>query len=320
MPLKRNVVVDVGAQSVFVSSPSAGLPSTRNRFRCSPPRERWDPCAPARGYVKGHLQPSSFPSIFAPAPWLILSLCLSVLAGALSGAEVIPPGPTNHFNDEAGLVSPEVARRLNQQLVQFERDTSNQIVVAIYPRMQSDSSIEDYTVRVAQSWGVGQKDRRNGAVLFIFQQDRSLFIQVGYGLEGVLPDARCKQIIENEITPRFRTGDFEGGVVSGVQAILASVRGEYQGTGGTVRDSQGQPSGGGGFRGWMVGAFILLIILQSIFGRRRNTLYSRRGRRGMWMFPGGGGSWGGGGGRMGGGGSFSGGGGSFGGGGAGGRW
>jgi uncharacterized protein len=252
--------------------------------------------------------------------WLmLLPLCLLVMAGKLSAAEVIPPEPRDHFNDEAGLVSPEVARRLNDELTQFERDTSNQIVVAIYPRMQSDSSIEDYTVRVAQSWGVGQKDRRNGAVLFIFQQDRSLFIQVGYGLEGVLPDARCKQIIENEITPRFRNGDFEGGVVAGVRAILASIRGEYQGTGSTVRDAERQPSGG--LKGWMIGAIIIVIILQSIFGRRRNMLYSPRGRRGMPLFPGGGWGGGSGGGRFGGGGgSFSGGGGSFGGGGAGGRW
>jgi uncharacterized protein len=250
----------------------------------------------------------------------MLSLGLFLLARSLSGAEVIPPEPRDHFNDEAGLVSPEVARRLNDELTQFERDTSNQIVVAIYPRMQSDSSIEDYAVRVAQSWGVGQKDRRNGAVLFIFQQDRALFIQVGYGLEGVLPDARCKQIIENEITPRFRAGDFEGGVVAGVQAILASIRGEYQGAGSTVADTEDQPSGSGGLRGWMIGAIIIVIILQSMFGRRRNMLYSPRGRRGMPLFPGGGWGGGGGGGRIGGGGSFSGGGGSFGGGGAGGRW
>ena len=215
------------------------------------------------------------------------------------GAEVIPAAPPDHFNDFAGLYPPDVARQLNNELTQFERDTSNQVLVAIYPRMQSASSIEDYTVRVAQAWGVGQRDRNNGAVLFIFRDDRSLYIQVGYGLEGVLPDARCKQIIENEITPRFRTGDFQGGVVAGVQAILASIRGEYQGTGQTVKDAEGRS--GGGLPGGMVIAVIVMIILQSIFGRR-NSVYSRRGRRGMWMFPGTGGGWGGGG-NWGGGGS-----------------
>lgn len=242
----------------------------------------------------------------------------------LAAAEVIPPAPANHFNDYAGIVPAAVAQRLNNQLAQFERDTSNQIVVAIYPTMQSDSSIEDYTVRVAQSWGVGQKDRKNGAVLFIFQKEHSLFLQVGYGLEGALPDARAKQIIENEITPRFRAGDFAGGVSAGVSAIIASVRGEYQGTGATVNDGQRGRSSSRGGSGWMIGVVIALILFRAVFGNRRNTLYSRRGRRGMWMFPGGGwgggSGWGGGGSSGGGGGTFSGGGGSFGGGGAGGRW
>jgi uncharacterized protein len=253
---------------------------------------------------------------------------LSFLAIAFSAnsraAEVLPPPPANHFNDYARAVAPETARRLNAQLDQFERETSNQIVVAIFPTMQSKSSIEEYTVRVAQSWGVGQKDRKNGAVLFIFKNDRTLYIQTGYGLEGALPDARCKQIIENEIVPRFRAGDFDGGVTAGVNAILASIRGEYQGTGQTVADRRT----GGGSRGggsWVFGLIFAFIIFQSIFGRRRSALYSGGGRRGLWTFPGGGngwggGNWGGGSGGSSGGGTFSGGGGSFGGGGAGGRW
>lgn len=91
-----------------------------------------------------------------------------LIAGALvcvgvRAAEVIPPAPANHFNDYAGIVPAATAARLNQELAQFERDSSNQIVVAIYPKMQSDSSVEDYAVRVAQKWGVGQKDKKNGA-------------------------------------------------------------------------------------------------------------------------------------------------------------
>jgi uncharacterized protein len=253
---------------------------------------------------------------------LLLSILVVALRISAWGAEVLPPAPRDHFNDYAGAVTRETAQRLNGQLDQFERETSNQILVAIYPTMQSNSSIEDYTVRVAQSWGVGLKDRKNGAVLFIFKNDRTLYIQVGYGLEGPLPDARCKQIIENEIVPRFKAGDFDGGVTAGVAAILASVRGEYTGTGSTVNDQRGGAEQHGG--GWIFGVIIALIVIQAIFGRRRNTLYTRGGRRGIWMFPGGGSGWGGGnwggGSSGGGGGTFSGGGGSFGGGGAGGRW
>ena len=148
-----------------------------------------------------------------------------------SGSEVVPPTPRDHFNDYAGIVQPDIARTLDDELTQFEQTTSNQLVVAIYPHMQSNSSIEDYTLRVARAWGVGQRDRNNGAVLFIFSQDRKLTLQVGYGLESALPNALCKQIIENEITPRFRNGDFTGGVSAGVHAVIAAVRGEHRGTG-----------------------------------------------------------------------------------------
>jgi uncharacterized protein len=253
--------------------------------------------------------------------WAFVAL-VAFVASAF-GAETIPAAPRDHFNDYAGMVSPQVATRLNAQLTEFERETSNQVVVAIFPKMQSASSIEDYTVRVAQAWKVGTAERRNGAVLFVFRDDRSLYIQVGYGLEGVLPDARCKQIIENEITPRFRSGDFEAGITAGVQAMLASIRGEYQGSGTTVQDRKQGEGGRGGFPGGIIFFIIVILVMLSNFRNRRNMVYTPQGRRGMWMFPGDRGGWGGGGwggGSSGGGGSFSGGGGSFGGGGAGGRW
>jgi uncharacterized protein len=162
---------------------------------------------------------------------LLLPLLGAFLLVAAHGAETIPPAPLKHFNDYAGIVRADAARQLDAELTQFERATSNQIVVAIFAHMESASSIEDYTVRVAQSWGVGQRDKKNGAVLFIFSQDRKLYIQVGYGLEGVLPDARCKQIIANEITPYFRSGDYTAGVTAAVHALMAATRGEYHGTG-----------------------------------------------------------------------------------------
>ena len=238
---------------------------------------------------------------------------------SLPAAEVIPAAPRDHFNDYAGIVPAATAQSLNGELVQFERDTSNQIVVAIYPHLQSDSSIEDYTVRVAQSWRVGQQGKKNGAVLFIFSQDHKLYIQVGYGLEGVLPDATCKQIIANEITPRFRTGDYPGGVTAGVHALLAAARGEYHGTGRTVADSRSRQTNG--LNPVAIIVLILIFIVWSVVRRRGSAVYGRGGRfitYGGW--GGGGGAFGGGSSGGGGGGSFSGGGGSFGGGGAGGSW
>jgi uncharacterized protein len=238
----------------------------------------------------------------------------------LSAAEVMPPAPKQYFNDYAGVVPPAAAQQMNAQLEQFERDTSSQIVCAVFPKMESDSSIEDYTVRVAQSWKVGQKGTNNGAVLFVFIQDRAMFLQVGYGLEGALPDALAKQIIENEIKPHFRQGNYQSGLQAGVNAILAAVRGEYKGTGRTVAERSGRSPGNGGI-GALVFALLLLVFLFKALTRvGRGHVYHGRGHR-SWGGGWGGGSWGGGGwSGGGGGGGFSGGGGSFGGGGAGGRW
>jgi uncharacterized protein len=252
--------------------------------------------------------------------------CFCVILGliwclCLSAAEVIPPAPKQYFNDYAHVVSPATAQHLNQTLEDFERQTSSQILVAIYPKMQSDSSIEDYTVRVARDWRVGQKEKNNGAVLFVFIQDRKMFIQVGYGLEGALPDAISKRIIEDEIKPRFQQGDFDGGLTAGVNAMIAATKGEYKGSGRTAANSRSHRGPG---LGTLLFWGIIGLILLSAFSRgsrRRSGL-----GWGGWMMGGGGFSgWGGGGGGgwssgNGGGGGFSGGGGSFGGGGAGGDW
>lgn len=238
------------------------------------------------------------------AAWIIAGICVALASDA---AEVMPPAPRQYFNDYAGAVTPAVAGRLNLELEAFEKATSNQIVVAIFPRMQSDSSIEDYTLRVAHSWKVGQRGRDNGAGLFVFVQDRAMYLQVGYGLEGALPDATARQIIDNEIKPRLRAGDFDGGMTAGVDAILAATRGEYKGGGLTVRGREEA------LQAWIF--FLILLIIFIAFSRRRGTVYSGSGRSswgGGW-YVGSGGGWSGGGG-------FRGGGGSFGGGGAGGRW
>jgi uncharacterized protein len=248
---------------------------------------------------------------------LVLVLLLS---GAVCHAEVMPPPPAAHFNDYASLVSPATAAALDARLADFERQTSDQFVVAIYPKLQSSSSIEDYAVRVAQSWKVGLKGKDNGVVLFIFAQSHQVYIQVGYGLEGALPDALAKRIISDEIVPRFRAGDYDGGVTAAVNAVIAATKGEYRGTGSTVADGRSTAHSAGFFLG------IAALIIAFSFLFRSNSMYSNGGRRGVglpWIFMGGGGGFsggGGGGGFSGGGGGFSGGGGGFGGGGAGGSW
>ncbi|MEP7013971.1 MAG: TPM domain-containing protein [Verrucomicrobiota bacterium] len=248
---------------------------------------------------------------------LFAAVVVGILAQSAFAAEVIPTKPDRYFSDYASVVSNDAALRFNSQLEQFERETSNQIVVAVFPKMQSDSDIADYTQRVAQAWGVGQKDRRNGAVLFVFTQDHKMFIQVGYGLEGALPDATAFDITEYRIKPHFKTNDYEGGLAAGIDSILQAIRGEYKGTGSTVRERQtGKSNGYGGFV--LLIFFIVFMIMISRSKKRRGYRYSGFGGPFIGGWSGGsGGGWSSGGG---GGGGFSGGGGSFGGGGAGSSW
>jgi len=238
------------------------------------------------------------------------------LVPQLRAAEFIPPKPPAYFNDYANVVSKDAAHRFNEQLAQFERETSDQIVVAVFPKMQSDSSIEDYTQRVAQSWGVGQKDKRNGAVLFVFVEDRKMFIQVGYGLEGALPDITAFDITEYHIKPHFRNGDYQGGLATGIDLICKAIRGEYKGSGKTVAENRGK-TGAPNFLFFII--FVIVLIVISRVMRRLGGYGYSSGRGGPVFLPtGGGGGWSSGGG--GGFGGFSGGGGSFGGGGAGSSW
>ena len=248
----------------------------------------------------------------------LLLAALTLFAISAHAAEVIPPKPDRYFNDYAGVVSKDAALRFNEQLAQFERETSDQVVVAVFPKMQSDSDIADYTQRVAQAWGVGQKERRNGVVLFVFVQDRKMFIQVGYGLEGALPDATAFDITERHVKPLFRAGNYEAGLATGIDLICKAIRGEYKGSGKTVAERQ---SGGGVFSLFPFVTFIIaLIIISRVIRKFGGYSYSSRGGRPIFIPSGGGWSSGGGGGGGGGFSGFSGGGGSFGGGGAGSSW
>ncbi len=260
-------------------------------------------------------------------PLLLLAVLFAGVG--LRGAETIPPAPARYFNDYAALVPAADANALNAQLEQFERASSNQLLVAIFPRMLSDSSVEDYTVRVARAWRVGQQAKKNGAVLFVFMAEHQLYIQVGYGLEGALPDATAHDIIESILKPAFRANDYAGGLRRAVAAMIAATKGEYRGTGGT---NAGELKVGALWvlknYEWIFIGVVVVIWLISAFVRRASIFVlgseKRRDDRsfdwGRSSSSGGGGwssgGWGGGGSS----GGFSGGGGDFGGGGAGGKW
>jgi uncharacterized protein len=256
-----------------------------------------------------------------------LLVAVGIFASAnVRAAETIPPKPAGYFNDYAGAVSKEAALRLNEKLAQFERETSNQVLVAVFRKMESDSSVADYTYRVKEAWQVGQKGLNNGVVLFVFVEDHQMYIQVGYGLEAVLPDATAFDITERQIKPRFKANDFEGGLTTGVDLICKAIRGEYTGTGKTKLEERGKPNKGTGPLIILVVGIILLIAIR--LGRTaRGYGYSGRGGPFIGGWSSGGGNWSGGGGGWSGGSSggggfsgFSGGGGGGGGGGAGSSW
>jgi uncharacterized protein len=185
---------------------------------------------------------------------------------APSAAEVIPPAPLHYFNDYAGLVSQLAADQFDRQLAQFERDSSDQVVVAVFPKMQSDDDIPAYTQRVFDAWGVGQKDKRNGVVLFVFVEDRKMFVQVGYGLEGALPDVAAFNITEYQIKPHFIKGDYETGLRVGIDSILNAVRGEYTASTKVIGEPPRQHRSIGPL------LFLLLIIpLSVLFGLHRTA-------------------------------------------------
>lgn len=236
------------------------------------------------------------------------------------GAETFPPAPSQYFNDFANVTRPQTREDLNRRLDEFERQTSDQVVVAVFPKLDSQRPYDDYSIRLFNAWKIGRNDNDNGVGLFVYIAEHKAFICTGKGLEGPLPDATCYAIVQNDIVPRFKAGDYDGGLTAGVNSIMAAVKGEYQGNGSTVADQQHHGDGGIPI-GVFLAIFVAIIVLRSIFGGY--TTYGRYGRSGGYWgggFGGFGGGFGGGGGGGFGGGGFSGGGGSSGGGGAGGSW
>ena len=245
--------------------------------------------------------------------FLILVLCC-VGVSALD----FPPALTQHVNDYAGILTAEQKQDLDSIVSQEEEQTSNQIIVAIFPSLEEES-LEDFTNRLFIKWGVGQKTHNNGALIALFLKERKVRIEVGYGLEGKLTDALSSQIVRNEMAPEFREGKYYEGLRSAILAIQKAIAGEYQPLEKPVPKNPERPS---------ISTILFILFILYLIYRSRNSGTTYRGRRRQspgwwWYFPGGfgggggGGSWGGG---SGGGGWGGGGGGSSGGGGASGSW
>ncbi len=283
-------------------------------------------------------------------PCLIKTAVLSVLALIfiyISGFSLqVPAAPEARVNDYANMLSQDAKDNIENYLADFEGRTGDQIVIATFPSLEQES-LEDFSIRLAEKWKIGQKGKDNGIILVIFKQERKMRIEVGYGLEGDLPDAEASYIIRNVIAPYFKSGDYDGGITAGVSSIVKKLTG---GENAVSRESSGQDQGFYTLNREKIikivmiiaGLFVLLFLIDlirygSYASNRKNYahrysffewliifsialailklifyMFLMRGGRGG--FSGGGSGWGGGGGFSGGGG------GSFGGGGSSGGW
>jgi uncharacterized protein len=157
----------------------------------------------------------------ATACFLALMLCWAFAATA----DVAVPPLTGRVVDRTATLSSRDIASLDQTLKDFEAKKGSQIAVLIVPTTQPET-IEQYSLRVAEAWKIGRKKIDDGAILVVAKEDRRLRIEVGYGLEGALTDVTAKRIIDEVITPKFRSGDFAGGISDGVNRILRVIDGE----------------------------------------------------------------------------------------------
>ena len=248
----------------------------------------------------------------------------ALVSGPALAAPTFPP-LTGRVVDNAQILSPAAETKLDGQLAALEQKTGRQLVVATLPSLQG-YEIEDYGYQLLRTWGIGRKGENDGVILIVAPTEKSVRIEVGYGLEPVLTDALSSLIIQRAILPAFREGRFEAGVVAGTEAVVQQLGlpdGEAKALVAQAA-AQGKAKTSTGGSGVPL-IFIIIVVFWVLSAVLRAFGGRRRGRGGglWWLLPlllSGGGGRGGGGWCGGGGGGFSGGGGSGGGGGASGRW
>jgi uncharacterized protein len=238
----------------------------------------------------------------------------------VSGLEV-PDHPTGRVTDYTNTLSANEISTLNKKLADFEEQTTNQISVLIIPSLEGDN-LEDYSIRLADKWKIGQKGKDKGVILLIVKKDRKIRIEVGYGLEAVLPDGLAGSIIRDEIAPLFRKNRFFAGINRGTDAIMKATSPAFRPTTPKVKTAPSSWSLGDIFSLLFIWCFVILSFIVAVKQYRRLRWEKSRGitHLSFWGYSGVGGGGFSGGDFSGDGGDFSGGGGGFGGGGASGDW
>jgi uncharacterized protein len=260
----------------------------------------------------------------------LIICCILVLCAVMAFAQDFPERPKTLVTDYTNTLAAADKQKLEDKLVAFSDSTSNQVAIVI---MKSTGSydINDYGVQLLRKWGIGNKDKNNGVLVLVAIADRKMSIQTGYGMEGALPDVVTQDIIQNDMKPHFKEGDYYGGLDAATNDIIKATKGEFK-----AEPKKQQGSGGGSI---IILIVIIVVILILVFRNRggggggRQIIGRRGGASPFWWFLAGnmlggsgrssGNDWGGfsGGGSSGGGGGFGGfGGGSGGGGGSSGSW
>lgn len=196
----------------------------------------------------------------------VLFMLAALACGALAAAELAIPPPSTRVTDLTGTLSAQQRAALEQTLAEFEARKGAQVAVLMVASTLPET-VEQYAVRVEEAWKLGRKGVDDGVLLVIAKDDRRLRIEVGYGLEGAIPDAAGKRIIEDEIVPRFKQGDFYAGIRAGTDRIMRTIEGEPLPPPRRAADPSAAPD----LFDWLVPALFLVFIagsvLRMLFGR-----------------------------------------------------
>lgn len=203
-----------------------------------------------------------------------MSLRLTITSLAFAGAMLLPapvfaytsPGnPAGYVNDFAHVLSPQTVQALETELSAFEASTSNQIAVVTVPDMDGEY-VENYAVKLFEEWGIGGAEKDNGVLLLVAVEEHKLRIEVGYGLEGALPDSIAQSILNNDMTPLLKEGKYDEAVVQGVSSIMLATQNEY-----VAEEKKSKFSlSGNALEAILVFAFIALQWLAAIFARSKS--------------------------------------------------
>ncbi|SCW64179.1 YgcG family protein [Mucilaginibacter sp. NFR10] len=208
---------------------------------------------------------------------LFFGFTLCVIAAI---AQDFPERSNTLVTDYTNTLNPADKQRLETKLVAFNDSTSTQIAVVIL-KSTGNYDINDYGVQLLRKWGIGQKDKNNGVLVLVAIGDRRMSIQTGYGAEGALPDIVTQDIIQNDLKPHFKQGDYYGGLDAGTNSIIKAMKGEY-------KASKKQKQSNGGPAGFIV-IVIIVVILILVFRNRgggggRQIIGRRGGASPFWWF------------------------------------